>query len=239
MALFFATAARVHAGADVYGADFTNALVDRTMQIKLCRYADGVNPTTGADTRKSLGCGSRRAFRVRAACCALSGQGLFCYSELLANLLWALYHPKQQAYWLTNRPTVCRPRRRPRRMGLLYRKSRRMPSGSRCQVTGIDWISSCKLQEALQSVLPMSLSAGHSAGVHTQQNIILPHRRMWAQRGSEMGPTPEVSGCSAAVFADAWRADAAGTAAPRTGALRAMSRTCAIAALLLRSSGCT
>ena len=53
--------------ADIYGADFTNALVDRTMQIKLCKYADGVNPTTGADTRKSLGCGSRRAFRVRFA----------------------------------------------------------------------------------------------------------------------------------------------------------------------------
>jgi uncharacterized protein YjbI with pentapeptide repeats len=51
-------------GADIYGADFTNALVDRTQQLKLCRYADGVNPVTGADTRKSLGCGSRRAFKV-------------------------------------------------------------------------------------------------------------------------------------------------------------------------------
>ena len=54
-------------GADVYGADFTNALVDRAQQLKLCRYADGTNPVTGADTRKSLGCGSRRSFRVRTA----------------------------------------------------------------------------------------------------------------------------------------------------------------------------
>lgn len=47
-------------GSSIKGADFTNALVDRAQQIALCRVADGVNPTTGADTRASLGCGSRR-----------------------------------------------------------------------------------------------------------------------------------------------------------------------------------
>lgn len=52
------------AGAQIEGADFTNALVDKTQQMALCRYAAGTNPVTGADTRKSLGCGSRRAFRA-------------------------------------------------------------------------------------------------------------------------------------------------------------------------------
>jgi hypothetical protein len=47
-------------GSSIKGADFTNALVDRAQQIALCRVADGTNPTTGADTRQSLGCGSRR-----------------------------------------------------------------------------------------------------------------------------------------------------------------------------------
>jgi hypothetical protein len=51
-------------GAKIQGADFTNALVDRTQQLALCRYAEGQNPVTGADTRKSLGCGSKRAFKA-------------------------------------------------------------------------------------------------------------------------------------------------------------------------------
>lgn len=51
-------------GADIEGADFTNALVDRTQQMALCKYASGINSETGTDTRKSLGCGSRRAFRA-------------------------------------------------------------------------------------------------------------------------------------------------------------------------------
>lgn len=48
----------------VDGADFTNALLDKTQQMALCKYADGINPVTGVSTRKSLACGSRRAFRA-------------------------------------------------------------------------------------------------------------------------------------------------------------------------------
>ena len=43
-------------GADVTDADFTDALLDRVDQRLLCATARGTNPTTGADTRSSLGC---------------------------------------------------------------------------------------------------------------------------------------------------------------------------------------
>lgn len=32
----------------------------------MCRYTDGINSVTHASTRKSLGCGSRRAFKTMA-----------------------------------------------------------------------------------------------------------------------------------------------------------------------------
>ena len=44
------------AGATVTNADFTDALIDRVDQRNLCRDAEGTNPSTGADTRLSLGC---------------------------------------------------------------------------------------------------------------------------------------------------------------------------------------
>jgi uncharacterized protein YjbI with pentapeptide repeats len=43
-------------GADITGADFTDALIDSGTVTKLCKTASGVNTHTGTDTRESLMC---------------------------------------------------------------------------------------------------------------------------------------------------------------------------------------
>lgn len=47
-------------GAIIEGADFSDAVIDLSQKQALCKYASGTNPTSGVETRISLGCGNSR-----------------------------------------------------------------------------------------------------------------------------------------------------------------------------------
>ena len=123
-------------GADIAGTDFSNALLDRTQQIALCRYADGTNSVTGVDTRKSLGA-HRHTCHTLSECRGMA-----------ATLPWCPAHPRAAprhgdiGAWLCGQAAAAGggsgSRARPTPRGRRWQTMTRKRSSSQCLSTGSD-----------------------------------------------------------------------------------------------------
>ena len=116
-------------GADIAGTDFSNALLDRTQQIALCRYADGTNSVTGVDTRKSLGA------CCQTLSCMADPNTTHCLADLLLSSLPTSEHGCEQVAAAGGGSGK---RARPTLRGRRWRTTRRRLSSNPCPFTGSD-----------------------------------------------------------------------------------------------------